>query len=113
MAAKKNANRFFIHIKAETDTVEFTPETNSLSELQCLVGGFIQQLTERESGLVILCDEEARLKDEVPFNNIASWFYEETLLGDVVICKCDYNNGEYVGWTKEECKKVCNDYSLC
>lgn len=109
--AAKNANRFFIHVKAETDTVEFTPETNSLSELQGLVGGCIQQLTERESGFVILCDEEAKLKGEVPFNNIASWFYEETLLGDVVLCKCD--NGEYVGWTKEECEKVCKDYSLC
>lgn len=112
MAAKKGARRFFILIKAKTDTVEFTPETNNITELRGLVGGFIRHLTEQESGFSVLCDEHALFKREIPpMNNIASWFYEQTLWGDVILCKHD--GCKCVGWTKEECEKICKDYSLC
>ena len=67
---------------------------NDLKAFQKAVGGYIETVT-LATDLVIICNEEGRLK-ELPYNRLASMFYGEMyhgqpILGDVIFACYEYD----------------------
>lgn len=87
-----------IHIKAN-GSISFFKSTNDIRKLQKKVGGFVE-VVRLGNGNVLLVDEDAKMKNDVMPNAIASSMYGYLLLGDVVLCM--EKDGEFIGFNSEE-----------
>lgn len=77
-------------VGAETSTT-FNPsngEAFTLEELQKAVGGYVQFAPQTIPGVIIVCDEEGRMKGK-EINKLASFVSNQLLVGDVLFCDED------------------------
>lgn len=85
---------------------------NELSELQKLVGGYIEVLPfTREDNVTIICNEEGKMNG-LPLNRSLAHEGEiwEIIAGTMIIAGDDYENGEFIGLTDEQAEKYLNQF---
>lgn len=85
---------------------------NELSELQKIVGGYIEVLPfTREDNVTIICNEEGKI-DGLPLNRSLAHDGEiwEIIAGTMIIAGDDYMNGEFIGLTDEQAEKYLNQF---
>lgn len=85
---------------------------NELSELQKIVGGYIEVLPfTREDNVTIICNEEGKING-LPLNRSLANEGEiwEIIAGTMIIAGDDYMNGEFIGLTDEQAEKYLNQF---
>lgn len=85
---------------------------NELSELQKIVGGYIETLNfTRDDNVCIICNEEGKI-DGLPLNRSLEHEGEiwEIIAGTMIIVGDDYENGEFIGLTDEQAEKYLNQF---
>lgn len=85
---------------------------NELSELQKIVGGYIEVLPfTREDNVTIICNEEGKING-LPLNRSLAHEGEiwEIIAGTMIIAGDDYENGEFIGLTDEQAEKYLNQF---
>lgn len=74
-------------IKTNGEIIETQPSNGtdfSLTELQAVVGGFIE-VVHLSDGRLMVVNEEGKL-DGLPINEKASELYPDLIVGDVLVC---------------------------
>lgn len=72
--------------RADEQYGHVTRISNTLSNLQTQVGGYIECVTDPDGRFVILCDEEGRMKDK-PYNctvDFGPHRYRVSFVGDII-----------------------------
>lgn len=75
-------------IKTTGEIIETQPSNGtdfSLSELQAIVGGFIE-VVHLSDGRLMVVNEEGKLEG-LPINEKASQLYPDLIVGDVLVCE--------------------------
>lgn len=75
-------------IKTTGEIIDTEPSNGtdfSLTELQAIVGGFIE-LVHLPDGRLMVVNEDGKLNG-LPFNKKASELYPDTIVGDVLVCE--------------------------
>ena len=85
---------------------EITEIKNSLTQLQSIVGGYIETLS--MESYIIVCNEEGKIYN-LPLNRYIPR-YRDFICGTFFITKT--SDGEFVSLSSEEAKKIAELYSL-
>jgi hypothetical protein len=80
---------------------------NDLSNLQKLVGGYIECI--RQDGFDIIINEEGKLIELEP--NFAMYQGQEVVVGTAIFAGVDYTEGEFKSLTEGQIKRILNAFT--
>lgn len=90
---------------------EFAEIDNTLEAMQKTVGGYIETVTLR-NGMVLICDEEGRLKNKAPNVIVRATRTAEDICGTCFICKTA--GEEFAGLGDEQdAEKLAHSVFIC
>lgn len=79
-----------------------------LSEYQKLVGGYLETVPTKLHGLLLLLDEEGKLKDKtpnIPATMLAGLIGYDVIVGDAVLVRLNAVGDDWTGWeARDSCR---------
>ena len=87
-----NGDSYILPVEDDKETITVNPKNGidfQLAELREIVGGHIEVAETKFPGLIMVLDEEGKLKEK-PINKLATLLYkygdQDPIVGDVLIC---------------------------
>jgi hypothetical protein len=102
----------WIYITEYGDALLIAPTDQTLSDLQSLVGGYVECVAATKDQMGFACDvwvnEEGLFRNDFGFNLVASFMTGRQLIGPAVICTSDAQ-GNTCGLTEKNITRLLDD----